>query len=382
MKRNTAIKPMGLCLTVLLAGCGAGEVRLPPEPNLTAAYAEVRDFIRERRAAVQRQPDSATAWGEYALALDAHEFDAEAIQAYQLAVRLDPTAVRWKYLLATKLQRDQPEQAGRLLSELAGSETVTLPMLLRHADLLADQGQTRALKDVLQQAEARAPDHPAVLFRLAQVAFQEARLDHAEAFLDRIGSSYQETDRLRARIAVARGQTPRPISTEASVSQTLSDPAVAEVMDSRRDPLYRGRLAAEEARRGSRLALMTLEGLVRRHPELVDNRLELALILHANGGSRQAAQLLEAGLKSHPDSERLLAGRATVAILSEDWSTAEAQLSRLVEVAPTSASGWADLGFVLEQQGRPAEARAAYQRSLKLRPDEELQQRLEQFTAD
>jgi Flp pilus assembly protein TadD len=159
----------------------------------------------------------------------------------------------------------------------------------------------------------------------------------------------------------------------------VRDPWLAQVAGFRRDPLWRGKQAADEYRQGNELALLTLRSLVRRHPELIDNRLELAMLMLSKGESDAAGQIIRTGLEQTPEDVRLLAAAGTVEIYREDWARARRFLQTLVDLQPADAAGWADLGFVYEQTGDTDRAKAAYEKSLQLQPDTHVQDRLHQL---
>ena len=62
-------------------------------------------MVEKKRQAVLAAPRSGTAWGELAMAFDAHDTSAEAVACYRRAMELDPTDARWPFLLAEQLNR-------------------------------------------------------------------------------------------------------------------------------------------------------------------------------------------------------------------------------------------------------------------------------------
>lgn len=371
------------CLTLLtLPGCqSAVELPEPPAPDLSSAYEEVRSFIEQKRSALLGDQGAAQLWGQYGMALDAHEFHEEALACYRIAAELDPGESRWAYLAAVRLQKDSASEAVHYLQKAADGRSETLPMQLLRYDLLHAEADASAAETVIATAAQEAPDHPAILYRIARQAFESGSVDRAVEVLEEIDQDYRETSRLRRQMKV--GGVAVEIPDEDSdallpIAATVADPDLEAVSNYRRDPLWRGKDAAERARSGDRLGMMTLESLVRKHPELVENRLQLALIIFTNGGAEQAHQILDAGLHLAPKDTRLLAGKATLATMSGDWDTAEQFLRDVLTLDPSHVAAWADLGFVLEQQNDIVEAVAAYERALSLNPgDKELEVRIQ-----
>ncbi|GAB5444455.1 MAG: hypothetical protein Fues2KO_48040 [Fuerstiella sp.] len=366
-----------------LAGCSSSGPE-PPQPDLSEAYPEVQEFLQQQRMAIAVRPDSADAWADYGMALDAHEFNAAARECYRQAVRLDPDEPQWKYLLAARLQHDAPQEACRLLADVAVGEDVSLAALLLYADVLASLNLDEQRQEVLRRAAVEEPGHPAVRFRLARLALQQSRLEEAERLLQQLQQEFAETARLKDQLALQQGMEPNTSDPTRkslpSVHDTVQDPWLAQVAGFRRDPLWRGKQAADEYRQGNELALLTLKSLVRRHPELVDNRLELVMLLLGQGELESANHFIREGLKQTSENVRLLAAAGTVAIYQENWASAQQLLEQVVNLQPADAAAWADLGFVYEQAGDTDRARAAYEKSLQLQPDTHVQDRLHRLT--
>ncbi len=365
---------LSIVLMFAIPGCmkPAATVTVP-YPDLLDAYVEVTDFLNERRSVVVTNPNSAEAWGNYGMALQAHEYSAIAIDCYRKAVELAPSDARWSYLLALKLRETNAEKAESLLQTAVNQKDAGLAVWLALADLQLDMGQTQAHQTTLSELEQSWPEHPAVKFRRAESLFAAGNLNEADAILTTL-DDFAESLRLRNQIAALTGESSvaeQPIDAPRQISDTVSDPFLAQVMRCRRDPLWRGKVAADRARSGDQIALMTLQNLVRQHPELVDNRVQLSLILHAIGRYEQADQLLLEGLKLAKTDTRLLAGRATLAILNEKWSLAESILTDTIANSPNQQSAWADLGFVREQLKQPDLALQAYDQALSLDPGDE-----------
>ncbi|MEO2004973.1 MAG: hypothetical protein ABGY41_12840, partial [Candidatus Poribacteria bacterium] len=83
---------VSLYLLALANMCATATPDLPeiPTPDLSDAYPEVKEFIAGKRDAVEGNRRSGSAWGAYAMALDAHEYDNTAEKCYEVAVSLEP----------------------------------------------------------------------------------------------------------------------------------------------------------------------------------------------------------------------------------------------------------------------------------------------------
>lgn len=370
---------MAICL---LAGCGeAPRPPKPPQPELSQAYPEVAEFLQERLADVKSKPQSADAWGQYAMALDAHEYHSEAIACYEVASRLAPERMRWKYLLSLRFREQEPEKAAELLKQVAQSERPSLAALIRYADLLAELQRSDEHEQLLTRAEQKYPRHPAVLWRRARLRFEAGKKQEALDLLGAIEGRYSETIALKQRIlAEVSADKPRHSFTTSDLPGTdvdVEDKDLAAVANCRRDPLWQGRIAAERANAGDQQSLGTLTSLVAKHPDLDDNRLLLAIVLQKLGDVSEARRVLLDGVSIDPGNQRFLGELGAMSILESNWPDAEEWLTKLLNHHPESVDGRSDLAYVLEQLNRRDEAIELLNQALQRRPDDsELKRRL------
>ncbi len=369
-------------MTCLLVGCGeATRLPEPPQPELSQAYPEVADFLQERLAEVRSKPQSADAWGQYAMALDAHEYHSEAIACYDVAIRLAPERMRWRYLLSLRFREQEPEKAAELMKKVAQSERPSLAALIKYADLLAELQRGDEHKQLLMLAEQKYPRHPAVLWRKARLCFEAGKKQDALEVLGEIQGQYSESTALKQRIlAEVSADKPQHSSVTSDLPGTdveVEDKDLAAVAYSRRDPLWRGRIAAERANAGDQQSLRTLTSIVAKHPDLNDNRLLLAIVLQKLGDVSEARRVLLDGVSIDPDNQRFLGELGAMSILESNWPDAEEWLRKLLIHYPESVDGRSDLAYVLEQLNRREEAIELLIQALKRRPDDsELRRRL------
>ena len=361
-------------MACLLTGCG-GTVGSPepPQPDLSQAYPEVIAFLQERLTTAKSKP-TADAWGQYAMALDAHEYHSEAIVCYEVAIRLAPKRIRWKYLLSLRFQEQKPEKAAELLKQVTQSERPSLAALIRYADLLAELQRDDEYKRLLALAEKNFPEHPAVLWRRARLCFEVGEKQKALDILGAIRGRYLETtaleQRIRAEVSADKTQPSSLTSDLPSTDVEIDDKDLAAVANCRRDPLWRGRIAAERANAGDQQGLLTLTQLVAKHPDLVENRLLLAIVLQHLGDMDEARRVLLDGVAIDPGNLRFLGELGALSILESNWPDAEEWLRKLLIHHPESVEGRGDLAYVLEQLNRRDEALELLNQALKRRPDD------------
>lgn len=322
------------------------------------------------------------------MVLDAHEFREECIACYEKAVELEPHEPRWAWLLATRIQRSDPARAIQLLN-VKHFGNLGLPFLVLRVTILQEMGEVEQVDDALNSAVAKAAENPYVKIQIARRLYEKQELEAARSMLTRSESDvsfdryYEDAAKLRARIDQADGRpedAARFMKLAASLPlsiTTVANPILAELASKRRDPLWLGERAVAAARRGGMLALSELEGLVQRLPEVVPNRIHLAMVLLETGQHQQAETVLLQGLELNPDNDRLLMTLAAVHLDLENWPVAEATLRRLLVMNPDNGAAWSDLGFVLEQQAQLSEAIQAFEKASQILPeDDELLRRL------
>lgn len=102
----------------------------------------------------------------------------------------------------------------------------------------------------------------------------------------------------------------------------------------------------------------------------------LASRFAAAGDLPAATQFLERALEAHPKSYVSLSHLARVRLESGDGEGAIAALRQAMEIRPTQATLWFQMGQTLAQLGRKAEARVALEGGLKLNPEDATARRL------
>lgn len=95
---------------------------------------------------------------------------------------------------------------------------------------------------------------------------------------------------------------------------------------------------------------------------------KLAQVQQSQGLSAEALQSFEAALRQNDCYVPARAGRAEILASLQRFGEAEEAFRALLELRPQEAGAWFNLGVCLERDGRPGEARRAYQKVLLLEP--------------
>ncbi len=159
----------------------------PPIPRAAVAdaAAPVRRHLAARRAAVERRPDEAAAWGRYAMALHAHALVEEASIAYAEAARLDPRDARWPAFHAIALQASDPEASLALHDRAIALAPDYAPGYIRRALVRRGLGREAAALDDLETAVRLAPENVSGHVHLGRLRLARGELDAAIRHLER-----------------------------------------------------------------------------------------------------------------------------------------------------------------------------------------------------
>lgn len=158
----------------LLPALAAAATLLPaqqiPEPQLEGAETAVRQRLATLQTDLRANTGSGETWGRYAMALEAHTFTNEAIDAYRQAHELSPRTFRWPYLLAALVDERSAADSLPLYRAALDLDADYAPGHVRYAEALERTGRfdaaTREYEQAIRLMPANAHAH-AGLGRLA-----------------------------------------------------------------------------------------------------------------------------------------------------------------------------------------------------------------------
>ncbi len=170
-----------IIFALLFSSCGQ-EAVLPPRVDTSAMENAVAALLDARYLALESAPESAAAWGQYAIALHAHNLCESAIVCYGRAHALDPTSFRYPYLLAhAREQRgEDPERTLEYLEAARAIDSKYPPLYLAKGNLMAGAGRLTEAREAFEAALAQDPDYGKAHANLGEVLIllgdpQEAR---------------------------------------------------------------------------------------------------------------------------------------------------------------------------------------------------------------
>ncbi|HTU19691.1 MAG TPA: tetratricopeptide repeat protein [Gemmataceae bacterium] len=320
----------------------------PPVVDLTDAEPRVARSIENARAAVQREPRSAEAWGRLGLLLLAHGFTEAALPCVREAGQFDPQNPRWPYLEAEQLLPEQPAAAVPLLRRrlaLCRDDDYQTAAQTRLAETLLSLGREEDAAPLLEEFLRRKPDDPRVRFDLGQLAC--ARGDFATALdhLARAADSPFTRRKALAQMAAAYLRLGKPDCAAEYERRAAKGPADREWID----PFVTEYLQRAVDRR---------------------SRFQHAESLEARGRLGESVQLLSELVREQPDDHAHVSLGIALAKLG-DFPRAESELREALRLALDKVQANYFLSVILYRQGLALEqgdervaARRKYQQSV------------------
>ena len=407
MSRRTAI----VLAVVLVAAAAIGYYLVaggtigPPPPLVPAELTDplARKMVESHRQAVLAATRSGPAWGELAMAFDAHEAGDEAVTCYRRAMALDPADARWPYLLALQLNRqsnadDEKEEVVRLYRLAADcpppSPAHRTTAILTLADLLTELGRGDEATPLYERAYAADPSDPLAAYRIGMAAAERGESEKATRIL--FGLNRNPYARRKSAIAIAELHRRAGNNKEADgfdyaagllpPDHHWANPFAEEVAKKRR-----GRRAlmdlyvAQEAGRDDRATVNTATALADQYPSVETQMLLLRALV--NAGDYLAAVAVADDILRDREGKRLvtahsflglarlgLADQAEAAGRKADADRLLAQaaesLGESVRLKPDYAPGHLYGSKALLRLGRLPEAEAAARAGVNCRPEE------------
>lgn len=332
-------------------------------PDRTAALA-----LFDRLAAPDQQvPEARLAAA--VLAERATDHERAAVEA-AAALRLRPDDAGTAVTAARYLQQSSggPAAAAALLEDFLARNPKGTEARYAYARLLAGQGRPDDARRQMEQALKEEPDSPAILYSLAQIAYQTRQLQVARGYLQRYLALPESVPRDRtpawlflSQLEEDEGRPERALEWLALI--TSGEQYLPAQM--RRAALL-GRLGRVE------------EGRTLLHNTSVTTSLERtrlvaaeAQLLREANRPADAFQVLDQALARTPDNPELLYDHAMAAERIDRLAVAEASLRRLIELRPDNAHAYNALGYTFADRNiRLEEAQALIEKALELSPDD------------
>jgi len=333
----------------------------PPEPPLPSAIkeAEVSRVVTKARDKVLEKPDSANAWGEYALMLLAHLFDREADQCLAQASKLDHNDPRWPHTRGLIALKREPAKAADFFRQAATAAGTNAKFRaaanLTLAETLLEQRDIDAAAELFAKELAADGRQERAIFGLGLVAL--ARNDDTTA--KRHFTAVASNDFCRQQVAAHLAAIARRANDNDGASQYEKTANELSTDPPWPDPVLDRVIDLRVGRRGR------------------DRRIGM---LEANRQFSEAAQEYLTALEDERTSKNLVGAGVNLARLGE-YERALALIREGVQVDPSDSLAHYTLALVLYTQAEKAGASSAKsqaqfqevvreaQRATELKPD-------------
>ncbi len=156
-----------------------------PHVNLDNAPPPVVALMNKAGAAVEASPESADAWGEYAIVLHAHAYKPEADIAYAEAQRLAPLEFRWAYFRGVLLLKVDPPKALKYLDVAVRLDGAYGPAYIRRGLALEAVGRDDDARGDYLEAIRLEPANASAHVHLGQLELKYNNIDTAILHLEK-----------------------------------------------------------------------------------------------------------------------------------------------------------------------------------------------------
>lgn len=286
----------------------------------------------------------------------------------QAATRLDPGNETTAISAARSVQAagGSRQPAIDILSDFLKRKPKAIEARFAYARLLAEENRKEDAKAQFEQALAQEPDSPAILFSLAQLAYQTDQKTVAQDYLQRyvdLPATVQRDNNpawlFLGQIAEEKKQWQRAEAAYGKVTRG------EQYVDARiRRAIVLGR--QDKLAEGRQLLQTTTVGSARERGRLTSA--EAQLLRHARK-PKQAFDLLDMAVTRQPDNSDLLYDHAMAAERVGEITVMEKSLRRVIELRPDSAHAYNALGYTLaDRNERLDEAEKLIRKALSIAP--------------
>lgn len=346
------------------------------EVNLSGMEPQVVSKIQQLREEVNKNPDSADAWGKLAMNLDAADLKSESIAVYQEAALLNPSDFRWPYFCAISLSQMGSDDSLPWFERAFTARPDYVPLIINYADALFQHGKIDQAAEKYQQALRYKPTSAHAFFGLAQISFSRADMPAARPMLQKAvesDPSFGEAYNLLA--SVCRGMGDASCAEKASASAKelpaktrLSDPVYSQVGEEGVSSIW------HRARGSEYLKQKQYDPAIREFQEAIRIRSDvqthedLAQALSAGGRPAAAVDQFQQIVLQHPTARNYF-GLGLAYAKMGSYDQAEEFLRKAIEQKPDFAEAYFNLAVACAKTGRLQKAIGNLQQAVGINPN-------------
>ena len=313
-----------------------------PNPDLTEIEPQVAEELRNRRIAVEKNPDSADSWGKLGMVLDIHNFKRESIPCYKRALALNPTEFRWSYFGAIVLNEMVSPESLEWFERSNQLKPDYVPLQVLYGQALFNAGHLVQAEMMFNRVISLLPESSHGYLGLGKISLAQGNLQETQERLVKavtLAPNHREVRGVLAEVLRRLGKSEESTN-ELQIAKELPRDAPLN------DPVY--------------------EELVAEGRSAVWYR-DRGLNLQAQGRLDEAIEELKVAMELRPDPE----GYNYIGDMlarTKRYEEAIIYYQKAISVAPDYSFAFNNLGRALLELGQTGEAEAWFQKSSRLNP--------------
>ncbi len=341
-----------------------------PKPDFTTANSNVALATAQLLKAVEDKPNSADAWGEYGEILMAHEWNSEALICFDQAAKLNPKEMRWPYLAAILLDRQEPILALAkydIAKELASGYA---PLWMRRGNTLLGLNRTDEAESSFKKAFEADKNQPFPLIALARIAGIREDWKNATELLEQAKNIAPKNREVLVELTRSRmllgvnpmlGQAEQSAILSGQRYETIPDEIYSAINEREVAARFAAMQADSAAAKGDLQA--AAEGyveLIKQRPEMVRPRLNLASVFLQSGQAPLALTTLKEAVQLFPEDARAHYAYSYALEGSQQLEAARREREEAVRLKPDFAEAHFALAISAERDGDIDQAIQSY----------------------
>ena len=336
-----------------------------PEIQTNHMEAAVAQLIDMTRARLEKNLNSAEAWGRLGMVSHAHGLLQPAIVCYQRAAKQDSTDYRWPYLAATALRNSNRTDAIAYYAEALKLKSNDHVLAVTYADTLIRNGQYEDAQVLYKAALPINEAQSFALIGLARIAYIDNDLVAAQTHLQnarQIDPNDREIYTLLAQVHMGLGNEEAAKESE-WLARTyphakVLDAPIIEAMHSFAETadafVARGKRKTELG--DYRGAESAFRQVLARRPALAFDYGNLANVLARQGRYAEALDYFERGLKINSNDVEMLSNQSLALMANGQLDHAGKKLLKAIELDPNYGHAHFNLGVLRYRQHNYGEA--------------------------
>jgi len=255
------------------------------------------------------------------------------------------------------------ELAEATLNEILAARPTYAPALFLMAKIKFASIDYETAQELLEQVLLVAPNHEASLLMLGSIYFEDKQFERAQNYLQKYWSVNKESEDVAKLLAAIYLQQDEYVEAESIllpfVANNPDDITLLEMVTSA--VLRQGKIEGAEA---------YLQRIIELKPDSVEANYYLGVNLLAKGETDAGIDALKnavANDKTRPETRAML---MKIYIERSEFGKAAALAKEINDEAPTQPIGWNYLGLVKRAEGQIPEAKAYFEKALKLAPND------------